>query len=137
MLLSYSLIVLVVAVLILFSHEFGGGFKKLFSFPGVKLIVPLFIASFIIEYYEAFFLWLLTEINAMVHWCLTQLELKIAAGSILIKIFFLTLIACLPYGALTALNKLRKMPAYSPKLWFGTVLWLMLSILMVTHAIYS
>ncbi|CEK09791.1 hypothetical protein [Legionella hackeliae] len=68
MLLTVALVVFCCAIMVFFSQEWSNFLKKIFAIRGMKLLLPLFVVSFLLVYYEAWVSWgLLTT-----KWCLHQ-----------------------------------------------------------------
>jgi hypothetical protein len=57
MYLTLALVVFFAAILVLFSQEFIGIFKKIFAIKGAKLFLPLIIGSWLVIDFEDIFLW--------------------------------------------------------------------------------
>lgn len=57
MYLTLALVVFSAAILVLFSQEFIGFFKKIFAIKGAKLFLPLLIASWLVVDFEDIFVW--------------------------------------------------------------------------------
>ena len=99
MLLTLALTVLIGSVFVFFSQEFIRLFKKLMSIRGVKLFLPLVIASCLVEIYEEWGRWLLLRFQLAVHEVIYQLATFVPfdTGAIsLIRILYLFILAGLP-----------------------------------------
>lgn len=58
MLLTLALVVLFASIAVFFAQEFITMFKKLFAIKGVKLFLPLFIASWLVYTLDYWALWI-------------------------------------------------------------------------------
>ncbi|MBA3537331.1 MAG: hypothetical protein H0T84_12115 [Tatlockia sp.] len=63
---TIALVVFACAIAVFFSKEFGNSIKKLMSIPGMKLLLPLFLVTFLLVYFEPEVLWCLTKLQAMI-----------------------------------------------------------------------
>lgn len=98
MYLTLALVVFSAAILVLFSQEFIGIFKKIFAIKGAKLFLPLLIGSWLVVDFEDIFLWGLYYfreiVNAIVLF-LSQIIPFQGAYSIVL-IILLTIISVVP-----------------------------------------
>ncbi|KTD48597.1 hypothetical protein Lrub_0948 [Legionella rubrilucens] len=67
MLLTIALVVLCSAIVVFFSQEFSEAIKKFFKIPGMKLFLPIALASFLAAYYELWVLWALLKLKAVLY----------------------------------------------------------------------
>ena len=99
MLLTIALTVLCGAVCIFFSQEFIRIHKKIMLIPGVKLLLPLVLASLLIEMYEEWGRWLLIRLQTVLHQMFYKLStlLPFETGAIFfIRVMYLFILAGLP-----------------------------------------
>lgn len=68
MLLTLTLLVLGCSIIVFFSDDFSKLIKKLKKIPGVAVLVPLLIASFIILYFEVIIEQILHQIKLLIDW---------------------------------------------------------------------
>ncbi|CAM2771548.1 MULTISPECIES: hypothetical protein [Legionella] len=68
-----ALVVLLGAIIVLFSEEFIKSFKKLWAIKGAKLLLPLFAASWFIYTFDFWFLWVIFYLSEFLHFILTFL----------------------------------------------------------------
>ena len=131
------LVVLCTAIVVFFAQEFARLFKKIAAIPGVMLLVPLAFASWVVEYYEDWGLWLLllfkNGLHQLIHWLDEHLPPQLVAVSFS-HILQLCLLAGLPVWILLVVAKSRK--RYEP--WpytyqIGTALWIVGAILLTVH----
>ena len=138
MLLTLALLVFCSAIFVIFLDEFTGLLKKFFSIPGFKLVIPLIIASLIIEIYEEWGQWLLLWFQKGLH----QIVYKFATfmpfemGAVLIvRILFLFVAAMLPIGI--SHFRAKRQGCRQPEsftFWLGLTLWL-IAIILLTVAV--
>ncbi len=134
MLFTLAVTVFFGAILVFFSQEFVRLFKKIFSIPGVKLLLPLALASWLIEAYEDWGRWLLLRFQAASHQALHQLATLVPfeAGVIsFMRIVYLFLLAGLPLW----IYRLRAKQKGQPRSQFITdrlslALWIVAAILL-------
>lgn len=132
-----ALVVLCTAIFVFFLDEFTELFKKIIALPGVKLLVPLILASWLIEYYELFWLWVLFVCKDIAHAVIhtTSVILPFQTGSVTAgHIIQLFLIACLPIWGFIGYSKYKK----TPKPWpytnhFASLVWIIAVILLTVH----
>ena len=134
MMLKLALIVFFTSIVAFFAQEFGRMFKKIFAIPGVLLLAPLAVASWLIEVYEDWGIWLLSMFQAEIHQFIHKLStfVPFETGSIsFVRIIYLLLIASIPVwvSRLIALRKGR-CPPQSFTYWLGLVLWIIAVILL-------
>jgi hypothetical protein len=140
MLLTLTLTVLIGSIFVLFSQEFIGLFKKIMSIPGVKLFLPLAVASSVVEIYEELGWWLLSQFQLVVHQSIYYLAafLPFDTGAIsLICILYLFLVASIPSWIYRFRTQKR---VRSDQLvftrWLGLWLWIMAAILLLVGRDY-
>ena len=125
--LTYTLVVFFAAIILIFSQELIRMAKKIMSKPGVKLLVPLALASWFIELYEDWGRWLLL-------WCRATFQilsqkaaelLPFQMGSLhLIRIAFLFLIGSFPAWMFWFQAKWKESYTLHPLAYYlGFVLW--------------
>ena len=99
MLLTLSLTIFLGAIFVFFSQEFVRFNKKVFSIPGVKLLLPLALASWLIEVYEDWGRWVLMRCQSLLHQVLSQIAsiLPFDKGALaVVHILYLFILAGLP-----------------------------------------
>jgi hypothetical protein len=133
-----SFIVLCAAIVVLFSQEFASVFKKIFAIPGVKLFLPLFVVSLLVEYYQAMGIWFLLFYKDYLHIFLHYLVsvLPFAKGAItFVHILYLFVIACVPIWILYgwAWHKKRPKP-WTHAYQLGFICWLTAAVLLTVHS---
>lgn len=135
MVVTIALVVFLSSIVAFFAEEFGRMFKKIFAIPGAKLLLPLAFASWLIEVYEDWGLWLLVWFQALLNQALHKLStfMPFERGSIsLIQIIYLFLIGSLPIWIFRyrAIRKgSRKPQPFS--YWLGLILWISATIMLV------
>ena len=138
MLFTLALLVFCSAIFVFFLDEFKGLLKKIFSIPGFKLVIPLIIASLVIEAYEAWGQWLLLWFQKGLHQILYKFAsfMPFEMGAVLVvRILFLLAAAMLPVGIshFRAKRQGRRQPE-SFTFWLGLTLWL-IAIILLTVAV--
>lgn len=139
MIVTIALITFLASIAAFFAQEFGRMFKKLFAIPGMKLLLPLALASWLIIVYEEWGLWLLLRAQIATHQLVHRLHALVPfeQGSLpFIKIIFLFLIASLPIWCfeLAALRKGRR-KRIPRTYWIGWVLWVIAAILLTLSSV--
>jgi hypothetical protein len=134
MMLTIAILVLVSSIFAFFADEFGRMFKKIYAVPGVKLLLPLLVASWLILFYEAFGLWLLLRTQKALYE-LTHLVAAVlpfeSNALIFTHVLFLSCLGILP--VLFFRWKARRKTSYlaTPKTyWLGLILWIIAAILL-------
>ncbi len=139
MIVTLAIVVFCTSIAAFFAQEFGRVFKKMFAIPGVKLVVPLVMASWCIEIYEEWGLWLLLRIQGWLHQFVHQLHALIPfeQGSLpFTKIVYLFFVASLPIWIFQLANVRkwhRKRPPHT--YWTGLVLWIIAAILLTLSSV--
>ena len=127
--LTLSFIVLSSAIFILFLDEFIRLFKKIHSIPGVKLLVPLALASLLVVLYEEghlrFLLWCQEAFHGLIHFLSKFSPFEKGAVS-LTQIVLLVVLAVLPIGCFSLKVKLQKhhQPPHAFTYHLGLALWI-------------
>ncbi|MGC1183498.1 hypothetical protein [Legionella sp.] len=98
MLLTLALVVLGASIAVFFSQEFISMFKKLFAIKGVKIFLPLLIASWLVYRFDYLALWIVYYYRDYLQVCLAFLihimpfqEFK-APESLVILLFTITIL---------------------------------------------
>ena len=135
MMLTIALLVFATSIAAFFAQEFGRLFKKIFAIPGVKLLVPLALASWLISAFESWGYWLLIRMKAGLHhtedFIAAFLPFEMIRISI-VRIIFLVLFANVPIWVSWYFEKRRG--HYEPKFssfCIGYMLWILASILLI------
>ena len=134
MMLKLALVVLSASIFVFFSQEFVRLLTRLGAIPGVKLLVPLALASWLIEAFESWGLWLLlwcrAFIDQVIHTLTSLFPFKMAAFTVG-RILFLFILACGPIWV--AHLRAQKKGIKQPQLFSqraGMVLWVFGAILL-------
>jgi hypothetical protein len=116
-------------IFLAFLQEFTHFFKKIDHIPGIRLIGPLLIASFVIELYETqlydFMLYGQVVLNQFLIFVGTQLPFETGVLTTL-RIVFLFVLACLPSWVVWCLVKSMGKKKYCSSAMAsgcGLVLW--------------
>lgn len=116
MLLTLALVILFTAIMVFFSHEFIGTFKKIFGIKGAKLLIPLGLASWLIYNFDYLFIWAIYYIREVLQVFLSFLTYimpfqKYAASVALI--ILLTVVSVLPVLLLDLVKRKRTYKGYA------------------------
>ena len=102
---SFTIVFLVIifAIIVLFSDDFAKLGKKIFEIRGMKLLLPLLAASTVIFYFSFFFIWMLDLLINSLAFVLESLASIVPFGSYSISfaIIFLLMIIVVLLGPLT------------------------------------
>ncbi len=139
MIVTIALIVFLASIAAFFAQEFGRMFKKLFAIPGMKLLLPLVLASWLIIVYEEWGLWLLLRVQGALHSLIHRLHALVPFenGSLpFAKVIYLFLMASLPVWCfeLAALRRGRR-KRQPPTYWIGLILWIIAAILLTLSSV--
>ena len=140
MLVKLGLVICLGAIFIIFSREFITFGKRIFSIPGVKLLLPLAIASLLIELHEEWGRWLLLRLQSVIHQFLhdiaTLLPVKISSV-FLVRIIYLFLLAMLPLCVylFRARNKTRAHSRRLTYVLFSLGIWIVAVILLTVVSV--
>lgn len=134
MLLRVALVVFSASIVVFFAQEFGRLFKKILSIPGFKLLLPLVLASWVIELYEIWGQFVLLKVQKAFHLVINAtagiLPFSFCAIS-LTRIVFLFVLSSLPLFIyrLRAKQQGRRHPE-PVSYWIGLTIWVVASILL-------
>ncbi len=134
MLLRLAVVVFCCSIVVFFAQEFGRLFKKILSIPGFKLLLPLVLASWLIESYELWGQWVLLKIQAGFHLVInaTATLIPFTTGAVsFTRIIFLFVLASLPLCVyrLRARQQKRRHPE-PVSYWLGLTIWVVAAILL-------
>lgn len=136
MLLLLSMFVLFTAIVGFFSREIIDFLSRLFSIPGVKIVLPIFLVSLAVESDAVWGWWGLSSFR-MILSSIEQVFVKLMPFQTMDKevarILFLTLLGCLPLGialVLTRKKPMTKAPYYAYRV--GAFLWVLSVIVLVS-----
>lgn len=134
MLFTLAAVVLSTSIAVFFSKEFAGVYRKIIAVPGAKLLLPLIIASWLIETYEPFELWFLLKCKEGFHYLLFQLSALTTLNQNSAQIIQLFILATFPFLVLRALELRRKKPV--PGLItsrIGLIIWVIAATVLTIH----
>jgi len=122
---NLSMFVIGTAIFLFFLQEFAGIYKKTISVPGVKLLAPLFLASWFVENNSSFILWLLLQCKEIIFFLLGKSNILVSANQNIIKIIELFLLPIIPFLAFLIWEKKRKIHTIRPFTYIATlIIWL-------------
>ena len=139
MLSTFSLVIFFLAILLIFSQEVTRFMKKLAAKPGMKLLLPLVLASWFIETWEEWGRWLLL-------WCQAEFQqishtaaqlLPFQTGALhLIRILTLFVFACIPaaiFWVRVKYKRLYSLPLFS--YYISLLLWIIAVFLLIVQPV--
>ena len=130
------LVIVCTTIVVLFSQEFAGLFKRIFSIPGAKLLFPLAIASLLVEYYEEWGLWLLLVCKDGLHYVFYKISDIVPSRNAvkILHVFYLFLLSRLPIWILFAVAKSRDRPKPWPHtLQLSIVIWVIIAVILTVY----
>lgn len=132
---TLALLICSFAIVVFFAQEFLDVFKKIFGFPGVKLFVPLMLASSVIELYEPWGGWLLFRIKMILSYLPGGIAHLFPSGTVstyLSKIIYLMCFGCLPIWIATYRSRSKgHLKASQFPFFLGLFIWVFLAILLI------
>lgn len=137
--LEMALIILISSILVFFSEEWGNLFKKIFAIRGVKLFVPLIMASWLIVDYEPWLLKGLLGIKYVLHAIINALQSIMPSWSItpsLLTVLVLMLVSVLPVIGVDYLIRRKSPLGYRHKIQTCLILWISTAILLTVSFSY-
>lgn len=134
-LITLAILICSFAIVVFFAQEFLDGLKKIFKIPGVKLFLPLLLASSLIELYEPWEGWLLFRIKILFNYLPAGIAYFLPFGKMsgyIGKIIYLFILGCLPLwiAAFRSRSKRHIKSSLAP-FFFSLFVWLFLAILLV------
>ena len=99
MLTVFAILILIAGFIVFFLDEISRLWKKIFLIPGMKILLPLFAASFLIEASGEWSLWLLLRIMTLTNQLIVSLASffpNYSYANTLFHIILLSLIGVLP-----------------------------------------
>lgn len=137
--LELASIVLLTSIIVFFSQEFGNMFKKFFAIRGMKLFVPLILASALVVNFEPWILAGLLSIKRVLHAILAWLQSMLPAYSITLPaltIILLLIISITPVMGIDYWIRRKSRLGYRYKMLTSLVLWLFAAILLTVSFSY-
>lgn len=136
MLLTLALIILGASIVVFFSDEFAGVIKSLFEIFWIRLLVPIFIASMLLEYYHGWALWLairLKEYALAAVYYLNYFLPTFLQGTGIGQVVFLFLIAFVPLWIMHILARRKLAPmSMEPAYLTSMLLWIIFALLLIS-----
>lgn len=128
--LSFLLIVLTTTIVAFFAEEISGVLKKVFAIPGVKLLLPLAFASWVVVIYQPWVLWFLLFFNFL--WEYLAIKLGEFLPIPLAYIIVMTLMPLIPvWGRFYYLYKKRLPIKLKEYYILGIIIWLSAAVLYI------
>ena len=134
MLVTLALLVLLGSILVFFSEEFIKMFKKLFAIKGAKLLIPLFLASWLIYTFDFWFLWVVFYLREMLLYILIFLTsimpFQKGAESVALVIL-ITVASVVPVLILDIQSRRKSFRGYKYPYVTSWVIWILCVVLLV------
>lgn len=128
--LIFTLLLLCMAFFILFSSEFVRLGNWVLALPGAKVFLPLFIASFLVVYFDVWVYWALMWVNWSFHALKMGLASYLPFGNMAVPVshfLCLFIFPLVPIFVFTLLGRRRiSREPWMGMYWFALVLWLAL-----------
>ncbi len=129
-----TLVILGCTIAVFFSQEFVAGFKKIFAIPGMKLLLPITLATMLIVYYEAWVLWSLLGAKNTLNSSATVLASSLPFqqhADLIANILLLLILPVLPLVARVLSSK--KKPIHDLRPYYVTIgiLWFLVLALLI------
>lgn len=134
MLLTIALLVLCSAIVVFFSQEFGEAIKKFFKIPGMKLILPTALASFLVAYYEPWVLWVLLKLKAILYVLAEGIKdiLPFETGDWLVaQILLLTALTIIPVLLIDLWSVKKTYERFKHPYLLSTLIWIITAFVLV------
>jgi hypothetical protein len=130
--LTLALVVVIAAIAISFSTEFGKQIKKILAIPGMKLALPLLVASYLVVTYDVpLYFFLLHLSNALAAFALqlaSWLPFRWEAGKIAVVILLMAF-SFLPVLAINYWFTKKSYQAFQYSYFLNTILWMFIAVL--------
>src|SRR5215216_6268406 len=121
-------------ITIMFSQEFTTGFRKIFAIPGMRLLLPLFVMSYLLLAYKGLINLGLEELELFMADFIGFLKRMLPfekGGDVFIKVGLLSFIALIPQSMMTY-KKIRNIPSTFQYAWLlSLVSWIFLLYLLL------
>ncbi|HCJ1109635.1 TPA: hypothetical protein NQN63_000236 [Legionella pneumophila] len=129
-----ALVVLLGAIIVLFSEEFIKSFKKLWAIKGAKLLLPLFTASWFIYTFDFLFLWVIFYLSEFLHYTLAFLiklmPFQQGAESVVLVIL-LTFFSVVPVLIIDFFTRKKNYKGYQYPYIISTIIWIFCVVLLI------
>ncbi|KTD67157.1 hypothetical protein Lste_3363 [Legionella steelei] len=134
MLLTLALVILFGAILVFFSEEFGKTIKKLFAIKGAKLIIPLFLVSWLIFSFDFWVLWAILYLRDMLHAVLNFLVqiMPFQKWAVqVVQVFMLTFLSVVPVLILNFISQKKTFKSYKHPYLTSGIIWILSVVLII------
>lgn len=115
MLFRVTVFILCAAIVVFFAEDFKKSIKRIFAIKGAQLFLPLIAASFFVNYFSFWVLWILYYIKECLVLILKLLMMTLSKSFYalaLYEIFLLTLLAVIPVFLLNHFSYKRNFKRY-------------------------
>ncbi|KTC77035.1 hypothetical protein [Legionella brunensis] len=139
MLLTVALVVVCCAIVVMFSQEFANFFKRIFAIRGMKLLLPLILASTLVVYYDPWVSWGLLQTKRILHTAAATIAnwLSFKEALIVANIIILMGLAVLPVAIANFWIKHKSFEPFRFAFITSMVIWLIVAILLTVNYSYS
>ena len=134
MLLTLALVILFGAILVFFSEEYGKTIKKLFAIKGAKLIIPLFVVSWLIFSFDFWVLWAILYLRDMLHAVLNFLVqiMPFQKWAVqVVQVFMLTFLSVVPVLILNFISQKKTFKSYKHPYLTSGIIWILSVVLII------
>jgi hypothetical protein len=134
MYLTFALVVLAAAIVVLFSQEFIRFFKKILTIKGAKLVLPLLILSWLAFTFDYLVLWVIyyysAVLNSIIKFLSNLLPFKTVASP-MVMILLLTTISTVPVILMEQYLWKKNYKHYQYPYLTSTLIWIASSIVLI------
>lgn len=130
---TLALVIIGFAIAVFFSQEFAKLFKKIFAVPGMRLVLPLFLLTTLIVYYEEIVFLGLSFIQSNFHAFSRKLAAMLPfnkAALALVKIFLLVIFSLIPVLGLTYWMRKKMHQPFNYSYLTSSLIWIFCAILL-------
>jgi hypothetical protein len=131
----FVFIVLIFSIVGFFSQEWIGLFTRFFSIPGMRLFLPLFVVSTVVEHTEPWlfkgFYYIKMGLLMTAHRLQEALPFQLGAYTVA-RVLILVIIVLIPLWIVQGLRRRKGLSSAADWVgYFSALLWAMLTILMI------
>lgn len=134
MLVTLAFLVFFSSILVVFSDEFIKTFKKIFAIKGAKLLIPLFLASWLIYTFDFWFLWVVFYLRELLIYILdlltSMMPFKQGSDSVALVIV-LTVVSVVPVFILDAHSRRSNFKKYKYPYVTSWLIWILCVVLLI------
>lgn len=134
MLYSLSLLILCCAIIVMFSQEIIDLIKKIIALHGMKILLPLFLISFVSINYESWVIWILLWIRwglAIAIYYIASI-LNFFSGLLFAKLLILVTLTITPVVIINFWTQRKSFSPFYHAFFTSMIIWLFLVCLIIT-----